>query len=122
VNGSQQLVGALGVGLIGANAWTGPQRAQLTAIVSSDPGDPAAAHTAVKHLGAEVLGVAALVLIAGSSEGAGHVAALVLVALWVLFLIRRTSHPVGNGAAAAAHPQFVVPRSTGGTVAGTATT
>lgn len=120
MNGSQQLVGALGVGLIAANAWTGPQRAQLRDVVSSTPGDAAQAHTALKHLGAEVLGVGALTLIAGSSEGAGHVAALVLVALWVVFLMRRTSHPVGNGAAAAAHPPFLAPRSSGGTVAGSA--
>lgn len=92
MSGSQQLAGAMGVGLIAANLWTGPQHTQLADLFTTQ-GDPAAAHPALKTLGLEILGVGALVLVAGSSEGAGHIAVIVLVALWVLWLFRRSGHP-----------------------------
>jgi hypothetical protein len=65
------LVGAGGLGLIVANAATGPQRAAL-APVWTGSGDLAGAHTAAKQIGVEALAVGALVLVSGQSRAASR--------------------------------------------------
>jgi len=103
VSGTQALVGAAGVGLIAANAWTGQQRGQLAAVLGPDgaPGgtNTTQAHAAAKAIGAELLGVLVLVLVAGVGDGAGHACLAILAALWIVYLLNRT--PSTHGATGA---------------------
>lgn len=97
MSAQQQIVGAAGVGLIVANAWTGPQRAQLAGLAGGS-GSTADAHTALKHLGAEAVGVGVLVLLAGGNAQAAGAAAIVLACLWLIFLAKRSGRTVAPGA------------------------
>lgn len=115
MSGTQQLVGAAGLGLIVANTVS-TQRADLAPLWSGS-GDLSTAHTAARQVAVEVVGVGALVLIAGTSNATATACLCALGALWVLFLINRQ-------AAAAAGPKrggggdfggsFGRPRSSGG--------
>lgn len=97
MSAQQQLVGAAGIGLVVANVWTGPQRKSLAGVLGSSTAavDTAAAHKTAKAIGGELLGVGALVLLAGASSSAGNAALIVLVALWVLWLTHRAA-PFGT--------------------------
>lgn len=87
---SQALVGAAGVGLVVANCWTGQQRTNLAGLFGAKT-DDAKAHAAVKQIGAELLGVTVLVLVAGSSDGAAHACLAVLGALWLIWWLTHTA-------------------------------
>lgn len=102
MSAQQQIVGAAGIGLVVANAWTGQQHKDLAALLSGGK-DVDKAHAAAKQVGVELLGVGVLVLLAGAGRSAGNAAAAVIVALWVLWLIKRNPSAVANGATAAAH-------------------
>jgi hypothetical protein len=107
VSAQQQLVGAAGLGLVVANAWTGQQRHDLAAILGSgDGGDVAAAHAAARAVGVELLGVGALVLLAGSAGAAGNAAFAIIAALWLVWLMRRHGTTTGAGVGATAAARF----------------
>jgi hypothetical protein len=95
MSGSQQLVGAAGLGLVVANAYTS-QRAELSGLWSAQ-GDLSQAHTAAKQIGLETLGVGGLVLVAGVSNGAARTCLAVLGCLWVVFLMTRSAPTYGPG-------------------------
>lgn len=107
MNGTSQLVGAAGVGLIVANAWTGPQHVKLASVVggitAGGAGTPADAHEAVKQLGIELLAVGALVLVAEQGDSAAHGALAAITCLWLIWAMRRpwghTSAPGKAGGA-----------------------
>lgn len=81
------VVGAAGAGLIGANLFAGPQRAQLAPLWSGT-GDLSGAHTVAKAVGTEVLAVGALTLWAGNSSTGAKAALAILGCLWVVWLVR----------------------------------
>lgn len=89
---SQQLVGAAGIGLVIANAWTGRQRKDLAPIFDSSFPREAdnLSKRAAKEIGAELLAVGVLVLLAGGSAAASGAALAVIAALWLVFLLHRT--------------------------------
>lgn len=80
-----QMVGAAGVGLIVANWATSDQRVIISGLWDGS-GDPA--HQDVKKLGAQILGVGVLTLMAGSSGSAGNVAVAILAAFWLIWLMK----------------------------------
>lgn len=88
MSAQQQIVGAAGVALVAVNVWTGQQRKDFAAVLG-EGGDTTAAHTAAKQVGMELLGVGALVLLAGAGDSAGNAACAILAALWLLWLINR---------------------------------
>lgn len=53
------------------------------------PSPTAAAHTTLVQLGMELAFVVGLMLLADSGEAGWHIAATVIVALWVIFFINR---------------------------------
>lgn len=91
MSAQQQLVGAAGIGLVVVNAWTGPQRQQLAGMFAPKAPDTADAHKAAKQIGAELIGVAVVTLLAGSSGPAGNAAAAIAVALWIVWLARHST-------------------------------
>jgi hypothetical protein len=91
VNGSQQLVGLGGLGLIAVNFWTGDQRTEIAPVLGGK-GTVADAHSAFKEIGAELLFVVIATMLAGlPGWGAGMVA--VIVALYILWGINHYSNP-----------------------------
>lgn len=86
MSGTQQLVGAAGLGLVAVNAWT-TQRVDFRGVFGD--GDIGQAHKAAKEVGAELIGVAVLVLVAGASQGGAQAALAVLACLWLVWLMRR---------------------------------
>lgn len=97
MSAQQQLVGAAGVGLVVANAWTGTQRTDLAQLFGTPaPGaavDGFAPHHAAKAIGAELIGVTALVLVAGAGTSAGNAALAAIACLWLLFLAQHYGTP-----------------------------
>lgn len=89
MSGKQQAVGALGAALVAANFWTGSNRPLVSAVVGkgSTPADAAAAHTALKSVGLELLFVAVATLLAGLSDGLAGAMIAVIVALFILWAV-----------------------------------
>lgn len=101
MSGTQQLVGAAGIGLVAANLWTGKQRQQLAPLWAGS-GDLAGAHTVAKQLGVELVAVAALTLVAGTGPSQAGACLAIVVALWLVWLMARHGSVSGIGHAAIA--------------------
>jgi hypothetical protein len=84
VNGTQQLVGLGGMGLIAVNFWTGEQRGQIVPAITGS-GNVANAHGAFKEVGAELLFVIIATVLAGLGGGWGTGMVAVIVALFILW-------------------------------------
>jgi hypothetical protein len=104
VNGSQQLVGGIGVGLVGLNFWT-TQRHTFTAGAlngSSSGAQQAAARSGLIQIGAELLFVGIATLLAGNSQAAGPMVA-VMLGLAILWAITHFGSSTTAPAAPGAH-------------------
>lgn len=112
MSGKSQLIGAAGVGLIGANFWTGPQRSQLSAGFFSKgatAADTAAAQAVLKQLGAEALFVGVATLIGSTGDSGGNAMLAVIVALGIVWAITHYASGV----------KFTTPGGSIGGIAGT---
>lgn len=107
MTGQQSLVAAGGVGLILANMWTGPQRAELGAIFGG-AGTNVDPHKALVQVAGEVLFVLVAVILAGLGDGWGTAMSVAIVGLFVLWAInhygsgtqhRATTTTIGGAAA-----------------------
>lgn len=90
MSGSQTVVGALGVGLIGANFWT-EQRADVAAGAFSKnatAAQTATAHATLKIIAAELLAVGVATILAGLSPSAGGAMVAILLALALVWAIK----------------------------------
>lgn len=86
---SATIVGATGSALLLLNEWTGPGRAQLAGLFDSSATavQTSAAHKELVKIGASLLFIGALTLIAGQSEQWGNVALAIIASLFVLWAI-----------------------------------
>lgn len=92
MNGSQQIVGLGGMGLIAVNFWTGTQRSEVVPIITGG-GSVASAHSAFKELGAELLFVVIATVLAGVDGGWGTGLVAVIVGLFILWGINYYGKP-----------------------------
>lgn len=98
MDGTQTVVAAAAVGLLAANEWTNSDRGVFGGVLWNGS-DPAAAHAALVRVGGELLLVFVLVILAGLNGSWPMTVGAIVAALWVLFLMRRST-----GTAKAAGP------------------
>lgn len=87
MNGKQGLVALLGLGLVAANLWTGPQKQALQGLAGGKLSDL----SELKVVGAETLGVFVMAFVAGLSDQVANVILVFTIGLWILFAIRATA-------------------------------
>ena len=84
MNGSQQLVGWGGLGLVGVDFWLGGQRGTVAEGLFGT-GSTASAHSALLRLGGEALFVVVATILAGVNDSLGTVMVVAIVGLWILW-------------------------------------
>lgn len=87
MNGTQSLVAAGGIGLVIANYWTGPAKAQVSSGAFQKGGDVAAAHGQIKIIAGELLFVGVATLLAGLGDTWATAMVVLIVALFTLWAI-----------------------------------
>lgn len=93
--GYQTVVGLGGIALVGLNYWDGAQRTAISPVLSGK-GSVSDAHSEFKQIGAELVFVIVATVLAGLSPGWGMGMAAVIVALFILFGITRTTKKQGG--------------------------
>lgn len=93
MNGSQQIVGLGGMGLIAVNFWTGPQRSDIGPLLAGQSAPNS--HAAFREIGAELLFVVIATALAGVGGSWGTAMAAVVIGLFILWGIQHytTPHP-----------------------------
>lgn len=94
MNTQQTIAAAAGVGLVGVNFWTGPQRAAVSKGALSSSASAKAeqsAHTSIVQLAGELIFVGVAVLLAGAGGKAASIVVAIFAALWLLWLIKHYS-------------------------------
>lgn len=90
--GYQTVVGLGGMALVGLNFWDGPQRAKIAPVITGG-GSASAAHSEFKQLGAELVFVVIATVLAGLNGNWGMGMAAVIIALFILYGINKTTAP-----------------------------
>ena len=96
MNGKQQTVAIVGVGLVLLNFWTTDARQIVTAGVFSN-GDTARAHQELKVFAGELLFVALASIAAGFGDGWGTALVAAIVALAILWAMHRYTGKTSQG-------------------------
>jgi hypothetical protein len=89
VSTKSNTVAFAGAGLIAVNAWTGPQRQQISDALNGKANSSSGAHSAWVQIGAEAAFVLVATVAAGSSDSVGTGMIAALIALWVIWGINR---------------------------------
>jgi hypothetical protein len=90
--GYSTVVGLGGFALIGLNYWDGPQRSEISPVLTGQ-GNVSDAHTAFKELGVELVFVVVATVLGGLSDSWGMGMTAVIVALFILWAIQHTANP-----------------------------
>lgn len=105
MDGKTAIVGIGGLGLVAANYWTGNQRRLLGgAVFTPSHGGRTEAHSALLAVGGELLLVGLLYLLAGASDQLANVAVVLVLTLWVLFAITRSTGAPATSKPTGTHP------------------
>lgn len=94
----QTVVGLGGAALVGLNYWDGPQRANVSPLLSGNSAPNA--HAAFKQIGAELAFVIVATVLAGTSDSWGVGMLAVLIGLTILWAINRAGKPKTQSAPA----------------------
>lgn len=88
MDGKQTGVAFIGLGLVVANLWTGPEKSAVPNIAA---GNFSSSLPQLKNIGLELLGVVVLTVIAGISDASANVALVIVIGLALLWAITRYS-------------------------------